>query len=50
MTGTRALLTRSDLTSLARAALGPDRALTAVTRLRGGSKKGVYRLTFDVGE
>ncbi|MFF4832040.1 phosphotransferase family protein [Streptomyces sp. NPDC001315] len=47
MTGTRALLTRSDLAPLARAALGPARTLTAVTRLRGGSKKGVYRLAFD---
>lgn len=36
-----------DLAPLARAALGPTRTLTAVTRLRGGSKKGVYRLTFD---
>lgn len=47
MTGIRAFLTRADLAPLARAALGPDRTLTAVARLRGGTKKGVYRLTFD---
>ncbi|MET7568242.1 phosphotransferase [Streptomyces sp. NPDC005492] len=45
MTATRRTLTRADLTPLARATLG--RTPTAVTRLRGGSKKGVYRLTFD---
>jgi hypothetical protein len=47
MTGTRTPLTREDLAALARAALGPGRTLTAAARLRGGSKKGVYRLTFD---
>lgn len=47
MTGARKLLTRADLEPLAHAAMGPARRLTAVTRLRGGSKKGVYRLTFD---
>ena len=48
MTATRTPLTRDDLSPLARAATGPGgRTLTAVTRLRGGTKKGVYRLTFD---
>lgn len=47
MTAARKLLTRTDLEPLAHAAMGPARRLTAVTRLRGGSKKGVYRLTFD---
>ncbi|MGW2523673.1 phosphotransferase [Streptomyces sp. NPDC001617] len=47
MTRTRSPLTRDDLAPLTRAALGPHRTLTAVTRLRGGTKKGVYRLTFD---
>ncbi|MFJ9248045.1 phosphotransferase family protein [Streptomyces sp. NPDC101776] len=47
MTGTRKTLTRADLTPLTRAAL--DRTPTTVTRIRGGSKKGVYRLTFDDG-
>ncbi|MFF1302689.1 phosphotransferase [Streptomyces sp. NPDC058307] len=45
MTTTRRHLTRDDLAPLARAATG--RALTGVTRLRGGSKKGVYRLALD---
>jgi hypothetical protein len=40
-------LTRDDLAPLARAATGPHRSLVGVARLRGGSKKGVYRLTFD---
>ena len=44
---TRKALTRDDLAPLARAALGPHRALSFVTRLRGGTKKGVYRLAFD---
>ncbi|WP_329256757.1 phosphotransferase [Streptomyces sp. NBC_01478] len=45
MTVTRRELTRDDLTPLARAALG--RTPTTVTRVRGGSKKGVYRLVFE---
>ncbi|UUU24715.1 phosphotransferase family protein [Streptomyces sp. DSM 40750] len=49
MTAARRPLTRGELEPLARAAAGPDRRLNAVTRLRGGSKKGVYRLTFDDG-
>src|SRR5690348_8974093 len=32
-----------------RAAFGPGRRLAGLTRLRGGSKKGVYRLTLDDG-
>ncbi|WP_328640715.1 phosphotransferase family protein [Streptomyces canus] len=47
MTSTRRPLTRDDLAPLARAATG--RALTGVTRLRGGSRKGVYRLALDDG-
>ncbi|MEU8688295.1 phosphotransferase [Streptomyces sp. NPDC048665] len=49
MTETRQPRTRADLAPLARAALGPHRTLRAVTRLRGGSKKGVYRLRLDDG-
>lgn len=49
MTGTRPRRTTADLAPLAHAAFGPHRALTAVPRLRGGSKKGVYRLTLDDG-
>lgn len=47
MTATRRPLTRDELAPLARAALGPARTLTSVARLRGGSKKGVYRLFLD---
>lgn len=49
MTATRKFLTRDDLAPLAHTALGPHRTLAAVTRLRGGSKKGVYRLALDDG-
>ncbi|MGW0333844.1 phosphotransferase family protein [Streptomyces sp. NPDC003011] len=49
MTATRTTLTRDDLAPLARAATGPHRTLAAVARLRGGTKKGVYRLRFDDG-
>lgn len=49
MTATRKHLTRDDLAHLARAATGPRRTLAGVTRLRGGSRKGVYRLAFDDG-
>lgn len=38
---------RERLAGVARAALGPDRRIAEVARLRGGSKKGVYRLTLD---
>ncbi|MFF8937027.1 phosphotransferase family protein [Streptomyces paradoxus] len=47
MTTTRCPLTTTDLAPLARAALGPSRTLTGVERLRGGTKKGVYRLILD---
>ncbi|MET7490493.1 phosphotransferase [Streptomyces sp. NPDC005538] len=47
MTRSRSTLTKDRLADVARAATGAARHLTAVTRLRGGSKKGVYRLTFD---
>ncbi|WP_129662460.1 phosphotransferase family protein [Phytoactinopolyspora endophytica] len=43
----RKVVTRDDLTGVARAALGTGCDLVGVARLRGGSKKGVYRLTFD---
>jgi hypothetical protein len=47
VTCTRKVLTRDDLAPLARAAAGRHRTLSAVARLRGGTKKGVYRLTYD---
>ncbi|MFI9807233.1 phosphotransferase family protein [Streptomyces sp. NPDC052301] len=47
MTRTRQPRTVADLVPLVRAALGRHRTLSAVTRLRGGSRKGVYRLTLD---
>jgi hypothetical protein len=40
------VLTRDDLTGVARAAFG-SRRLVGVSRLRGGSKKGAYRLFLD---
>jgi hypothetical protein len=40
-------VTREDLTAATRAALGSDRKLKGVTRLAGGTTKGVYRLTVD---
>jgi Phosphotransferase enzyme family len=40
---------RESLAGIVRAAFGPGRRLAAVDRLSGGSKKGVYRLTFDDG-
>ncbi|AZP20190.1 aminoglycoside phosphotransferase family protein [Streptomyces aquilus] len=49
MTASRRPLTRADLAPLARAAVGGNRTLVDATRLRGGSKKGVYRLAFDDG-
>ncbi|MFF4209916.1 phosphotransferase family protein [Streptomyces sp. NPDC001796] len=45
----RTPLTRDELAPLVRGALGPTRRLDTVTRLRGGSKKGVYRLALDDG-
>jgi hypothetical protein len=47
VTTARRPLTRDDLAPLSRAAIGAHRSLTAVARLRGGTKKGVYRLIFD---
>ncbi|MFF5963654.1 phosphotransferase [Streptomyces collinus] len=47
MTRTRRPLTTTELAPLARAALGRSRTLTGVERLRGGTKKGVYRLILD---
>jgi hypothetical protein len=38
---------RGTLAGLMRAAFGTQRHLSAVTRLRGASKKGVYRAAFD---
>ncbi|MCX4883356.1 phosphotransferase family protein [Streptomyces sp. NBC_00847] len=49
MTATRKPLALDDLAPLARAAAGPHRTLSGVTRLRGGTKKGVYRITLDDG-
>ncbi|WP_327323135.1 aminoglycoside phosphotransferase family protein [Streptomyces sp. NBC_01210] len=43
----RRVVTRDDLEGLARAALGAEHRLVGASRLRGGSKKGVYRLFFD---
>ncbi|MEU8792768.1 phosphotransferase [Streptomyces sp. NPDC048643] len=43
----RRVVTRDDLDGVARAVFGNGLHLTGVSRLRGGSKKGVYRLAFD---
>lgn len=43
----RRTVTRDHLAGVARAALGPGRRLVRASRLRGGSMKGVYRLSFD---
>lgn len=40
-------VTREDLAAATRAALGRDRQVKGVTRLAGGTTKGVYRLTVD---
>jgi hypothetical protein len=42
-------VTREDLAEAARAALGSGRKLKEVTRLAGGTTKGVYRLAVDDG-
>lgn len=47
MDDTRKFVEQEQLMSLVRATFGPTRHLTTVTRLRGGSKKGVYRLLFE---
>jgi len=44
-----AIVDREELAGVVRAAFGPARRLADVQRLRGGSKKGVYRLTLDNG-
>jgi hypothetical protein len=43
----RRIITRDHLAGVVRAALGADHRLIGVSRLRSGSKKGVYRLAFD---
>jgi hypothetical protein len=47
MDGTRRFVEQDQLTGIVRTAFGPARRLNSVVRLRGGSKKGVYRLIFD---
>lgn len=42
-------VTREDLAGAARAALGRERTIKEVTRLAGGTTKGVYRLTMNDG-
>src|SRR5262245_12771692 len=42
-------VTRDDLAAATGAALGRDRKIKEVTRLAGGTTKGVYRLTMDDG-
>ncbi|MEE6258440.1 phosphotransferase [Plantactinospora sonchi] len=44
---TRAFADTDQLTAVVRAALGTARTISTVARLRGGTKKGVYRLTLD---
>jgi Phosphotransferase enzyme family len=46
---TREFAGPQELAGVATSALGPGRRLAGVERLRGGSKKGVYRLSFDDG-
>lgn len=43
----RELADRGRLDAVVRAGLGTDRRVDEVIRLRGGSKKGVYRIAFD---
>lgn len=45
----RKFLTRDDLIDPVRAAFGSDRRPRDVTRLQGGTSKGVYRITLDDG-
>ncbi|WP_416972078.1 phosphotransferase family protein [Streptomyces sp. 4F14] len=49
MTSPRTHLTTSDLTPLTHEAFGRQRRLLHTERLRGGTKKGVYRLHLDDG-
>jgi hypothetical protein len=50
MTAERIFPARDDLAAAVTAALGPARRLHSVQRLRGGSKKGVYRLGLSAGD
>lgn len=43
----RTFADRTQLADVVRAAYGTSRRISTVTRLRGGTKKGVYRLTLD---
>ena len=45
----RRFAVREQLTGVVRAALGAEQRLVDVLRLRGGTKKGVYRLVLDDG-
>ncbi|GAA5034294.1 phosphotransferase [Actinopolymorpha pittospori] len=47
MTTKRTVAERDHLADIARAAFGPQRRVADVKRVEGGTKKGVYRLTFD---
>jgi hypothetical protein len=47
MAGARRFAGADQLAGVVRAALGPGRRIARAERLRGGSKKGVYRLTLD---
>ncbi|GCE09438.1 phosphotransferase [Dictyobacter aurantiacus] len=47
MDATRKFVEKEQLTNIVDATFGSARRLDTVARLRGGSKKGVYRLTFD---
>lgn len=49
MTSTRKFVTPDDLTDLVRTHVGSDRRVADIERSTGGTKKGVYRLTFDDG-
>lgn len=43
------MVTEHDLAGVVRAALGTDRRIAGLARLKGGSKKGAYRLRLDDG-
>lgn len=45
----RRFAVHDQLAGVVRSGLGADRRIADLTRLRGGSKKGVYRLAFDDG-
>jgi hypothetical protein len=49
MTTDRGHLTVADLTGVVHEAFGATRTLSSIDRLRGGTKKGVYRLILDDG-